>query len=131
MNIATEPLAALLAGIARSWQAVIDAIDRANRGFLGTYFAPMLNVAANLRIPEVRLLDLSSRIPLRSQGRVPMDVETVIATLSAALGRPAAIAATAPAVPSAPSLEPAATEDDFFDSRKTWLRQLMPRSNAK
>ena len=72
MNLTTEQLAQLLAGIAKSQQAVIDAVDRANAGFRGTYLLPTLNVAANLRLNEVRLLDLPSRILLRSQGRVAL-----------------------------------------------------------
>lgn len=118
MNITTEQLAELLAGIARSQQAVIDAVDRAQPGFRGTYLLPTLNVAANLRIPEVRLLDLPSRILLRSQGRVPMDMETVIANLNAALGQAAAASpAAAPKAPAAAA--PVAgndAESDFFNS---------------
>jgi hypothetical protein len=125
MNITTEQLAELLAGIARSQQAVIDAVDRAQPGFRGTYLLPTLNVAANLRIPEVRLLDLPSRILLRSQGRVPMDMETVMANLHAALGQtPAAPnAPTAKAPLAAPAASTAAApaiggdaESDFFNS---------------
>lgn len=124
MNITTEQLAELLAGIARSQQAVIDAVDRAQPGFRGTYLLPTLNVAANLRIPEVRLLDLPSRILLRSQGRVPMDIETVVANLNAALGQAAAVspvaapkasAAASAAVPASPVVGNDA-ESDFFNS---------------
>jgi hypothetical protein len=125
MNITTEQLAELLAGIARSQQAVIDAVDRAQPGFRGTYLLPTLNVAANLRIPDVRLLDLPSRILLRSQGRVPMDMETVLANLNAALGHAPAAAASAkvPAAAAAPATAPAPaqniggdTESEFFNS---------------
>ena len=119
MNLSTEQLAQLLAGIAKSQQAVIDAVDRANAGFRGTYLLPTLNVAANLRLTEVRLLDLPSRILLRSQGRVGMDVETILKNLEEALGStpsaaPAGGAVTAPAA--APAAAQAADDLDFFNS---------------
>ena len=85
MTLTHQQLAELLAGIARSQQAIVDAIDRAQPGFRGTYLLPTLNVAANLRIPQTRLLDLPSRILLRSQGRVPMDAETIQRALQEAL----------------------------------------------
>ena len=124
MNLSTEQLAQLLAGIAKSQQAVIDAVDRANTGFRGTYLLPTLNVAANLRLTEVRLLDLPSRILLRSQGRVGMDVETILKNLEEALGAapnatpsaaPAGGAVTAPAA-AAPTAAQAADDLDFFNS---------------
>lgn len=145
MNLTTQQLAELLAGIARSQQAVIDALDRANPGFRNTYLLPTLTVAANQRLLDVRLLDLPSRILLRSQGRNPMDLPTVEKGLQEALGlgggaaqaaqtpstAPAAapamragvpvVAATAVAAAAAPTppSTPAAGEDDlsnFFDS---------------
>ena len=136
MNLTHEQLAELLAGIARSQQAVIDAIDRAEPGFRGTYLLPTLNVAANLRIPEVRLMDLPSRILLRSQGRTPMDLPAIqkalhealgvgaqtLAPLSAATPKPAAALApavlAAPAASSAPAIPVAGDVnlDNFFDN---------------
>ncbi len=144
MNLSTAQLAELLAGIARAQQAVVDAIDKSQPGFRGTYLLPPLNVAANLRIPEVRLMDLPSRILLRSQGRTPMDQATIEKALLEALGvgaqtlkplnTPTPTPVTSPAMapfaspsspstataatPSAPSA-PAAGGDDlsnFFDS---------------
>ncbi len=118
MNLTTEQLAQLLAGIAKSQQAVIDAVDRANAGFRGTYLLPTLNVAANLRLNEVRLLDLPSRILLRSQGRVVMDVETIQKNLEEALGHAPAATGAAPAPAAvAPVAATAAADDlDFFNS---------------
>ena len=138
MNLTTQQLAELLAGIVRSQQAVIDAVDRANPGFRNTYLLPTLTVAANQRLAEVRLLDLPSRILLRSQGRNPMDLPTVEKGLQEALGMassapfaepsvraaaPAAPAATPPLTSPAPAptppSTPAAGVDDlsnFFDS---------------
>ena len=118
MNISTEQLAQLLAGIAKSQQAVIDAVDRANAGFRGTYLLPTLNVAANLRLTEVRLLDLPSRILLRSQGRVAMDIETIQKNLEEALAAtPNATPTTAATGSASPATAAAPADDlDFFNT---------------
>ncbi len=117
MNITTEQLAQLLAGIAKSQQAVIDAVDRANAGFRGTYLLPTLNVAANLRLTEVRLLDLPSRILLRSQGRVAMDIETIQKNLEEALGQAAGAAAAPNFAAAAPAPAAQVADDlDFFNT---------------
>jgi hypothetical protein len=66
-------------------------------------------VAANLRLAHVRLLDLPSRILLRSQTRTPMDTATIGRALEEALSVAAAVA-PAPA-PSATA--PASAGDDL------------------
>ena len=101
MNLTPQQLAEILAGIARSQQAIIDALDRANPGWRNTYLLPTLTVAANQRLAEVRLLDLPSRILLRSQGRNPMDQPTVERNLYEALGLAGGNAAAAGASPPA------------------------------
>jgi hypothetical protein len=116
MNLTTEQLAQLLAGIAKSQQAVIDAVDRANAGFRGTYLLPTLNVAANLRLTEVRLLDLPSRILLRSQGRVAMDIEAIQKNLEAALGQTTPTAAPATTATAAVPAAAVADDLDFFNT---------------
>ena len=103
MTITTEQLAELLAGIARSQQAVIDAIESETGGWRSTHLLPKLNTAANMRIANVRLIDLPSRILLRSQSRVPMDPETIARDLALAFGA----ADAAPRVPVAPLRAPA------------------------
>ena len=85
MSITNEQLAELLAGIARSQQAIIDAIESESGGWRSTHLLPKLNTAANMRIANVRLLDLPSRILLRSQARVPMDVATILRDLNLAI----------------------------------------------
>ncbi len=119
MTLTHQQLAELLAGFARSQQAIVDAMDRAQPGFRGTYLLPRLNVAANLRIPQTRLLDLPSRVLLRSQGRVPMDAETIQRALQEALEGSVAFDPP-PAPPPAPSpATPAISaeaEDEFFQS---------------
>ena len=102
MTLTHEQLAELLAGIARSQQAIVDAMDRAQPGFRGTYLLPTLNVAANLRIPQTRLLDLPSRILLRSQGRAPMDADTIQRSLHEAL-EGSAVVDPPPSLPTVPS----------------------------
>ena len=134
MNITPQQLADILAGITRSQQAIIDAIDRANPGWRNTYLLPTLTVAANQRLAEVRLLDLPSRILLRSQGRNAMDQTAVERSLNEALGlsgsksgAPVASAPSPAAAPiaaasaSTPASKPAAApgSDDlsnFFDT---------------
>lgn len=98
MTISVEQLAELLAGFARSQQAIIDAIESESGGWRSTHLLPKLNTAANMRLANVRLMDLPSRVLLRSQGRVPMDVTTITRDLTLALGAGApALAATAAA----------------------------------
>lgn len=84
MNLSTEQLAELLAGIARSQQAIIDAIESESGGWRNTHLLPKLNTASNMRLATPRLLDIPSRILLRSQGRVAMDVATIARALEEA-----------------------------------------------
>ena len=97
MNLTTEQLAELLHGIARSQQAIIDAVDSDRGGWRNTHLLPKLNMAANLRLATSRLQDIPSRILLRSQSRVPMDVATIAQALEEAANGatlPATAAAT-------------------------------------
>ncbi|MBL8382515.1 MAG: hypothetical protein JNM90_05540 [Burkholderiales bacterium] len=81
-----QQLAELLAGIAKANNAILDAIDRAQPGFKATYLAPVLNVAANSRAAEPRLVDLPSRILARYQGRAAIDVDAIRADLDRLTG---------------------------------------------
>lgn len=101
MNLSTEQLAELLAGIARAQQAIIDAIDSENGGWKNTHLLPKVNTAANMRLAVPRLMDVPSRILMRSQGRVPMDVPTITRMLEEALSGVAAAPAAAPAAKAA------------------------------
>ncbi len=102
-----QQLAELLSGIAKANNAILDAFERAHPGFKSTHLAPVLNVAANMRSAEPRLVDLPSRILLRYQGRVAVDTAVIRADLDRL---------TATAAPS-----PLATEaaDDSLDFAKT------------
>lgn len=112
MEISSEYLADLLIGIAKAQTAVIDAMERANPGFRSTHAVPLLQVAANMRAGDPRLIDLPARVLLRMQGRVALDNTAVVADLErlAKGGPPApgiASAATTPRV-AAPAPGPAA-----------------------
>jgi hypothetical protein len=72
-----DQLAELLAGIAKAQNAVLDAVDRANPGFKATHLSSVLNVAANMRTADPRLIDLPSRILLRYQGRAAVDLDLI------------------------------------------------------
>lgn len=100
MNLTTEQLAELLYGIARSQQAIIDAIESENSGWRNTHLLPKLNTAANLRLATSRLQDIPSRILLRSQGRIAMDVVTIARALEEAANG-ATVGSTASATPAA------------------------------
>ena len=105
MNLTIEQVAELLAGIARSQQAIIDAIESESGGWRNTHLLPKLNTASNMRLATPRLLDIPSRILLRSQGRIPMDVATITRVLEEATG---ALPAT-PLSTAAPIATPIAT----------------------
>ena len=53
MNVTTQQLAELLIGVARSQQAVIDAIEAQKPGFKATYLAPALDGVAKSVQPIV------------------------------------------------------------------------------
>jgi len=125
MSITVEQLAELLAGIVRAQQAIIDAAESQEPGFKNTHLLPKLTTASNPRLPTARLIDLPSRMLLRSQGRVPMDVETIVRDLHAALGGVAPASAAPAAAPAAatpaaaPATATAAAEGDdlnFFNT---------------
>ena len=109
MNLTSDQLADLLIGIARAQNAVIDAIDRANPGFRSQHATPLITLAANMRAGDPRMIDLSSRILMRLQGRVAVDPAVVKADLERlASGKtaPSAQAAPAPTAKAAPPASP-------------------------
>ena len=118
MEISSEYLADLLIGVAKAQSAVIDARDRANPGFRNSHAVPILQVAANMRAGEPRLIDLPSRVLLRMQGRVALGNDAVRADLE----RLAALPSVAPAAPAsspvAPPAAAAAVQDNLDFSAK-------------
>jgi hypothetical protein len=86
MNLTSDHLADILIGIARAQNAVIEAIDRVEPGFRSTHAVPILNVAANMRAGDPRMIDLPSRVLLRLQGRVAVDPAAVKADIERLTG---------------------------------------------
>lgn len=117
MSLTVEQLAELMAGIVRAQQAIIDAAESQEPGFKNTHLLPKLTTASNPRLPTARLIDLPSRLLLRSQGRVPMDVETIARDLHAAMSAvaPAAPAPATAAAPTAAAPAPAAAAAEGDD----------------
>ena len=99
MNLNVEQIAELLAGIARSQQAIVEAIESDSGGWRNTHLLPKLNTASNMRLATPRLIDIPSRILLRSQGRVPMDVPNIVRVIEEALGATTVAAAAPTPVP--------------------------------
>ena len=85
MNLTIEQLAEILAGIAKAQQAIIDGINSENAGWKSTHLIPKLTTASNMRLATPRLMDVPSRILLRSQTRVAMDVATITRMLHEAV----------------------------------------------
>ena len=110
MNLTTQQLAEILIGIARSQQAIIDAIESSKAGFKGTYLAPALDSTAKIRSTgrPLTLLELPARVLLQCQGRAGPNAEQLVRDLEALLsGQPAApAAAPRPVAPAAPAAAP-------------------------
>ncbi len=98
MNLTIEQLAELLGGIAKSQQAIIDAIDSENGGWKNTHLLPKINSAANMRFAIPRLIDVPARVLMRSQGRNVMDVDAITRMLHEAISGET-VPAVAPAKP--------------------------------
>jgi hypothetical protein len=125
MSITTQQLAELLIGVARSQQAIIDAVEGMKAGFKGTYMSPALDSVAKIRSTgrAVTLQDFPARVLVQCQGRAGPNLEQIVKDLddllagkvttpsaiapataraAAAAPRPAAPAAPAPAATAAP-----------------------------
>jgi hypothetical protein len=126
MNVTTEQLAEILAGISRAQTAIIEAIESAEGGWRNTHLLPKLTTAANLRLANARLTDIPVRVLLRNQTRVPMPAEQILKDLNAAISGAGAAPAAAPApkaaapVAAAAAAAPAAAASDddlnFFNT---------------
>jgi hypothetical protein len=124
MSITTHQLAELLIGIARSQQAIIDAVESMKAGFKGTHLGPTLDSVAKIRSTgrALTLQDYPARVLVQCQGRAGPNLEQIVrdleelfagtmATPSAvapATARAAAAAARPAAVDPAPAATPAA-----------------------
>ena len=109
MSITTQQLAELLIGVARSQQAIIDAVEGMKAGFKGTYMSPALDSVAKIRSTgrAVTLQDFPARVLVQCQGRAGPNLEQIVKDLDDLLAgkitTPSAIApATARAAAAAP-----------------------------
>ncbi|MEI7682114.1 MAG: hypothetical protein WCK07_22150 [Betaproteobacteria bacterium] len=140
MNVTTQQLAELLIGIARSQQAVIDAIDAQKPGFKATYLTPALDSVAKIRSTNraPSLQEFPARVLSQCQSRGGPNLEQVMKDLEALLSgqvavpdavapatlRAAAAAARAvpaPVVPAPAAASPAAASADDNDLDMTKL----------
>lgn len=108
-NLTMEQLAEILIGIARTQQAIIDAIENSKAGFKSTHFRPMLETASRIRSNRAETLaDFPSRLLLQFLGRNGPELSQVVKELETLLAQPprsageGAVPAPAPAVASAP-----------------------------
>ena len=110
-EITTQQLAELLIGVARSQQAVIDAIESAQAGFKAKHLSPALQAAAKLRSMDyvATLQDLPARVLSQCQGRTGPNLTQVVNDLELMLAekRPAIAPASVP-----PAIARAASEPD-------------------
>ena len=100
MNLTTHQLAEILIGIARSQQALIEAIESMKAGFKGTYLAPALDSVARIRSTgrPLSLQEYPARVLLQCQGRAGPNVEQIVRDLEELLsGKAATPSAVAPA----------------------------------
>ncbi len=115
-DITTQQLAQLLLGIARSQNAIIEALENSKAGFKSTHFRPSIETASRIRSNmQETLADYPSRLLLQMMGRTAPDSDRVLRDLGALLN-PQAAAAPAPPASPAPAAPPAsADESDSLD----------------
>src|SRR3990172_7025180 len=111
MNLSTQQLAEILVGIARSQQALIEAIEGMKAGFKSTYLAPALDSVAKIRSTgrPLALQEYPARVLLQCQGRAGPNVEQIVRDLEQLLsGKAATPSAVAPAAARAAAASAAA-----------------------
>ena len=108
-NITTHQLAELIIGVARTQQAIVDAMESQKAGFKGSHFASALDNAAKIRVTNrpLTLQEFPARALLQCMGRAGPNVDQLARDLEALLsGQP--LVAAAPGAASAPPAAPAA-----------------------
>jgi hypothetical protein len=90
-NITTQQLAELIIGVARSQQAIIDAMESQKAGFKGSHLAPALSNTAKSRVTTrpLTLQEFPSRVLLQCLGRSGPNVEQLARDLDALLSEEA------------------------------------------
>jgi hypothetical protein len=87
-SFTTHQLAELLLGVARSQQAIIDAIEDSKAGFKSTHFRPMLETASRIRSNRAETLaDFPPRLLLHMLGRSAPAADLVARELEVLLAR--------------------------------------------
>src|SRR3954471_9694090 len=100
MTITTQQLAELLIGVARSQQAIIDAVESMKAGFKSNHLSPALDSVAKIRSTgrALTLQDYPARVLVQCQGRAGPHLEQIIKDLDELLsGKAAAPSAVSPA----------------------------------
>lgn len=104
-NITTQQLAEILIGVARTQQAIIEALESQKAGFRGKHLGPALDNAAKTRVTArpLTLQELPARVLMQCMGRAGPNVDLITRDLEALLGgQPVTPAASAsPAAPAA------------------------------
>jgi hypothetical protein len=100
MTITTQQLAELLIGVARSQQAIIDAVESMKAGFKSTHLSPALDSVAKIRSTgrALTLQDYPARVLVQCQGRAGPNLEQIVKDLDDLLsGKSAAPSTVSPA----------------------------------
>ena len=95
-NITTQQLAEILVGIARSQQAIVDAIESQKAGFKGSHFSSAIDNAARIRSTNrpLTLQEIPSRTLLQCMGRAGPNVEQLTRDLESLLNASGAASGT-------------------------------------
>jgi hypothetical protein len=98
-NVPTQQLAELIIGIARSQQAIIDAMESQKAGYRGSHLGPALDNAAKSRVTTrpLTLQEFPARVLMQCMGRAGPNVEQLTRDLEALLKAQAATSAAASA----------------------------------
>jgi len=107
-NITTQQLAEIIIGIARTQQAIVDAMESQKAGFKGNHFASALDNAAKIRVTNrpLTLQELPARALLQCMGRAGPNAEQLARDLEALLsGQPLVAAAPPGAAAAAPAAD--------------------------
>jgi hypothetical protein len=114
-NITTHQLAEIIIGVARTQQAIVDAMESQKSGFKGSHFASALDNAAKIRVTNrpLTLQEFPARALLQCMGRAGPNVDQLARDLEALLsGQPLVAAApeAASAAPAAPAADGASLD---------------------
>jgi hypothetical protein len=105
-NITTQQLAELIVGVARTQQAIVEAMESQKAGFKGSHFTSALDNAAKIRVTNrpLTLQELPARALMQCMGRAGPNIEQLTRDLEALLsGQPPAAAAPGAASAAAPA----------------------------